>query len=190
MKRFDFKEILELTCRLYVFFFLFIYGIGKVIGAQFYTPDVIPPEIETMPIGIVPDFELAWVFMGRSYGYMRFIGLAEIIGALLLLFNKTKLIGTLILIPIMVNVIVFDIFFLDEYGALAGASLYLLMLLAILVINKEKMGAVIGELISPKAPLKTSFKENILKYVIVLVIIGLIFIGDQLIVNFLGYGKG
>ena len=163
---------------------------GKVIGAQFYTPDVIPPEIETMPIGIVPDFELAWVFMGRSYGYMLFIGLAEVIGALLLLFNKTKLVGTLILIPIMVNVIVFDIFFLDAYGALAGATLYLLMLLTILVINKEKISAVIKELIRPKARLKTSLKDNALKYLIVLVIIGLIFIGDQLMVNFLGYGKG
>ena len=190
MKKFDFKEILELVCRLYVFFFLFVYGIGKVIGAQFYTPDVIPPDIETMPIGLVPDFELAWVFMGRSYGYMLFIGLAEITGALLLLFNKTKLIGTLILIPIMINVIVFDIFFLDEYGALAGATLYLLMLLAILVINKEKMSTAIKGLISPEALVKTSSKEYILKYVIVLVIIGLIFIGDQLIVNFLGYGKG
>jgi len=190
MKRFDLKEILELTCRLYVFFFLFIYGIGKVIGAQFYTPDVIPPEIEIMPIGLVPDFELAWVFMGRSYGYMLFIGLSEIIGALLLLFNKTKLIGTLILIPIMVNVIVFDIFFLDEYGALAGATLYFLMLLAMLVIHKEKMIAVSRELISHKVPMKTSFKENSLKFIIVLVLIGLIFIGDQLIVNLLGYGKG
>jgi len=190
MKRFDNKEILELTCRLYVFFFLFVYGIGKVIGAQFYTPDVIPLEIETMPIGLVPDFELAWVFMGRSYGYMLFIGLAEIIGAFLLLFNKTKLIGTLVLIPIMVNVVVFDIFFLDEYGALAGATLYLLMLLAILVINKEKMSTILKELVRNIVPHKTSSKEKILKYLIVLVIIVLIFIGDQLIVNFLGYGKG
>lgn len=45
-----------------------------------------------MPIGLVPDFELAWTFMGRSFGYILFIGLAEIIGAFLLLFNKTKLI--------------------------------------------------------------------------------------------------
>ena len=190
MQRFDFKEILEIVCRIYVFFFLTVYGIGKVIGAQFYTPSGIPEEIEIMPIGQVPDFELAWVFMGRSYGYMIFIGLAEIIGASLLLFNKTKLVGTLVLIPIMVNVIVFDIFFLDEYGALAGATLYLLMLLTILVINKQKMNNILKELVSTKVHLKTSFKEKILKYLIVLVIIILIFIGDQLIVNVLGYGKG
>ncbi len=190
MKRFDFKEILEITCRLYVFFFLTVYGIGKIIGGQFYTASSIPDEVALMPIGLVPDFELAWTFMGRSFGYILFIGLAEIIGAFLLLFNKTKLIGTLILVPIMVNVIVFDIFFLDEYGALAGATLYLLMLLTILVINKEKMSFILKELLNSKVPLNTSSKEKILKHLIVLVIIVLIFIGDQLIVNLFGYGKG
>ena len=190
MKRFDFREILEITCRLYVFFFLTAYGIGKVIGAQFYTASRMPDGLALMPIGQVPDFDLAWVFMGRSYGYMLFIGLAEVIGAVLLLFNKTKLIGTLILIPIMVNVIVFDIFFLDEYGALAGATLYLLMLLTIIVINKEKISKVIAELVSTKMTPQISFKEKFIKYSIVLAIIVLIFIGDQIIVNFLGYGKG
>ena len=190
MKRFDFKEILEITCRLYVFFFLTAYGIGKVVGAQFYTASGMPDGLALIPIGQVPDFDLAWVFMGRSYGYMLFIGLAEVIGAVLLLFNKTKLIGTLVLIPIMVNVIVFDIFFLDEYGALAGATLYLFMLITILFINKEKLIVIFNDLINNKKLPKTSSKEKIYKYLIVAAIIVLIFIVDQLIVNFLGYGKG
>jgi len=190
MKRFDFKEILEITCRLYVFFFLTAYGIGKVIGAQFYMPTNIPDEIAIMPIGQVPDFELAWVFMGRSYGYMLFIGLAEIIGACLLLFNKTKIMGTLILIPIMVNVIVFDIFFLDEYGALASAIIYLLMLLTILLINKGKISKLLMEIVTVKMTPQIPFKEKLIKYSIVLAIIVLIFIGNQIIVDFLGYGKG
>jgi hypothetical protein len=51
MKRFDFKEILEITCRLYVFFFLTAYGIGKVIGGQFYTAARMPDGLDLMPIG-------------------------------------------------------------------------------------------------------------------------------------------
>jgi hypothetical protein len=189
-KRFDFKEILEITCRLYVFFFLNIYGLGKIIGGQFYTSARIPDEIAIMPIGQVPDFELAWVFMGRSFGYILFIGLAEMIGACLLLFNKTKLIGTFILIPVMVNVIVFDMFFLDEYGALFSATMYLLMLLIILVINKETVKKLLIELISTKVVPQISFKEKFFKYSVVLVIIIFIFIGDQVVVNLLGHGKG
>ncbi|NQV52847.1 MAG: hypothetical protein HQ500_06670 [Flavobacteriales bacterium] len=190
MRRFDFKEILETTCRFYVFVFLSMYGIGKIIGGQFYTAARIPDEIAQMPIGLVPDFELAWTFMGRSFGYILIIALAEIIGAFLLLFHKTKLFGVLILIPIMVNVIVFDIFFLDEYGALAGASLYLLMLLTIVVLNKEKMNNILKELLRTQVPPKTSSKEKFLNYLIVLVIMVLIFIGDQFIVGLFGYGKG
>ena len=190
MKRFDWKEIFEIVCRLYIFFILAVYGIGKVIGAQFYTASTIPDDIALIPIGQVSNFDLAWVFMGRSYGYMLFIGLGEIIGAVLLLFNRTKLIGTFILISIMVNVVVFDIFFLNEYDALAGATLYLLMLFAILVFNKEKVSKLLNELLAVKTSSQKSIKEKFIKYSIVLAIIALIFIVDQTIVNFLGRGAG
>lgn len=189
IKRFEYKEILEITFRLYVFFFLSLYGLGKIIGQQFYTSTRIPDELAIMPIGQVPDFELAWTFMGRSFGYILFIGLTQIIGANLLLFNKTKLIGVIILIPIMVNIIVFDIFFLDSYGALGNAIIYFLMLLTILIINKEKISKVLMLLVSAKKARQKSFKEKFFKYSIVLVIIIIIFIGDQIIVNLLGHGK-
>jgi len=186
----NYKDTIEIVCRLYVFFFLTAYGLGKVIGAQFYTPDLIPSEIETMPISMTSDFDLAWVFMGRSFGYMLFIGIAEILGAVLLLFNRTKLIGTLILIPIMVNVIVFDIFFLDEYGALASAIIYFLMLCVILVINKEKIVEVLKILFQYDKKEKTTFKEKLIKYSIIILILAIVFTMNQLIVGWLGYGKG
>ncbi|MBV1922813.1 MAG: hypothetical protein KUG68_02165 [Flavobacteriaceae bacterium] len=190
MKSINYKNLIEIVCRLYVFFFLTAYGLGKVLGAQFYTPDSIPPEIETMPISQIPDFDLAWVFMGRSFGYMLFIGIAEIIGALMLLFNKTKLIGTLILISIMVNVIVFDIFFLDEYGALASAIIYLLMLFTILLINKEKIVEVLKTLTHFDEKSKATFKEKLIKYSIIILTISVVFTINQLLVSWLGYGKG
>lgn len=189
IKRFEYKEILEITFRLYVFFFLSLYGLGKIIGQQFYTSSNIPDELAIMPIGQVPDFELAWTFMGRSFGYILFIGITQIIGASLLLFNKTKLIGVIILIPIMVNIIVFDIFFLDSYGALGNATIYFLMLLTILIINKEKISKLLMSLVSAKKARQISFKEKFFKYSIVLAIIVLIFIGDQIIVSLLGHGK-
>ena len=190
MKNINYKETFEMVCRLYVFFFLTVYGLGKIIGGQFYGPGSIPAEIETMPIAQIPDFELAWVFMGRSFGYVLFIGIAEIIGALMLLFNKTKLIGTLILIPIMVNVIVFDIFFLNEYGALSSATIYLLMLLSILLINKEKIIKVINTLIHFDGISKTSLKDKLVKFSFVLLIILVVIVLDQLLVNWFGHGKG
>ena len=190
MKKINYKETFEMVSRLYVFFFLALYGLGKILGAQFYTPDLIPVEIETMPISQIPNFDLAWVFMGRSYSYMLFIGIGELIGALMLLFNKTKLIGTFILIPIIVNVIVFDIFFLDEYGALASAIIYFILLLTILWINKEKIMKVIKTLTHFEVLTKTSIKEKIVKFSYVLLIILVVFAFNQLFVSWLGYGKG
>ena len=190
MKNINFKEIIEMVCRLYVLFFLTAYGLAKVIDAQFYTSDLIPSEIETMPIKQIPNFDLAWVFMGRSYGYMLFIGIGEIVGALLLLFKRTKLIGVFILIPILVNVIVFDIFFLDKYGALASAIIYFLMLLVITYINKTKIRNAFKALTHSDVVIKTSHEETIIKFAIVILIILIVFVINQLLVASLGYGKG
>ena len=190
MKKINYKETIEMVCRLYVFFFLTVYGLGKVLGAQFYTPDLIPAEIEAMPIGQIPNFDLAWVFMGRSFGYMLFIGIGEIIGAIMLLFNKTKLIGTFILIPILVNVIVFDIFFLDQYGALASAVIYFIMLLIILWINKTKIIKVIKTITLFETNTNASIKEKIVKFSYILLIIIIVFAFNQLLVSWFGYGKG
>ena len=169
MKRLDFKEILEITFRLYVFFFITAYGVGKVIGAQFYTAASMPEGLDLMPIGQVSDFDLAWVFMGRSYGYMLFIGLAEVLGAILLLSNKTKLIGGYLLIPIMLNIVVFDIFFLGKHkGALQQ------------VFKALKMKGIVNSLnIKSKIDLK--------KIGLVLLLLGILFVFDQLLMRLLGY---
>lgn len=83
----------------------------------------------------------------------------------------------------------FDIFFPDEYGALGNATIYLLMLITILVINKEKIGVILKKLVSTKVATKMPFKEKLFKYSIVLLIIVLILIGDQVIVSLLGHGE-
>ncbi|OIQ27216.1 MAG: hypothetical protein BM564_13055 [Bacteroidetes bacterium MedPE-SWsnd-G2] len=190
MKNVNYKEIIEVVCRLYVFFFLFAYGLAKVIGAQFYMPEAMPSEIESLSVTQLSNFDLAWVFMGRSYGYMLFIGLGEIIGALMLLFNKTKLIGAFVLIPIMVNVIVFDIFFLDEYGALASAIIYLILLLVMLWMNKVKVIRAFKILTHFDALPKTTLKHKLVKFSYVFLIIFIVFVFNQLMVSWLGYGKG
>ncbi len=190
MKKYDIKEILELTCRLYVFIFLNVYGFAKLFGGQFYTTARLPEDIALTPIAQVPNFELAWTFMGRSFGYILFIGLAEILGAWLLLSNRTKLIGVAILIPIMVNVIVFDIFFLDAYGALGSAVIYFVMLLTILLMNRENVIQAFNNLTNVKVKIGIPIKKKIVVYLFSFILMALIFLIDQLIVNWLGHGKG
>jgi hypothetical protein len=57
----------------------------------------------------------------------------------MLLWQRKKLIGVAILLPIMVNILVFDVIFLDQYGALASAAIYTALLFLILTCNEDRV---------------------------------------------------
>ena len=58
MKKINLKIIIELTCRLYVSFFLLTYGFAKFIGGQFYSATTIPDAVAITPIVEVSNFDL------------------------------------------------------------------------------------------------------------------------------------
>lgn len=182
------SHYLELAARWHVFFLLFIYGSGKLLGGQFYRRGHLPDEIANTPLIELSGFDLAWSFMGYSYGYILFIGISQLLGAFLLLFEKTKLLGVLILIPILTNIIVFDMIFFDKYGALASAILYFLLLLLILYFNKDKLKKAIQSLTYvKKEPTTFVIMEKWKTVLIVALIIGIIFGVEQIFVNLLGH---
>ena len=183
------KEIFEVVLRQCVFIILNIYAISKIFGGQFYMKGKLPAEVAKTTLGEASSFSLAWTFMGHSYLYILFVGVAQLIGAWFLLWNKTKLIGVFILIPIMINIIVFDIIFLDVYPALANAIIVFIMLLSILYCNEEKMAAVFRTLtIFPEKP-NVQLKRKILTIVTTIAVIILIFAFDSLIEHWLGASK-
>ncbi|MEO6302423.1 MAG: hypothetical protein ABIP51_04565 [Bacteroidia bacterium] len=185
-------EVLEFVFRVYVFIFMSVYGLGKIMGGQFYTPERIPHQVASIPLGEAQAFELAWTFMGHSYGYILFIGITQILGSLLLLFNKTKLIGVAVLLPVLTNIIVFDIIFLDKYGALASAVIYFSMLLFILVFNKERVIMAFRTLTNFSSNFSNdqTLKLKVYKIISAIIIFALIFLFDQVVVNMIGHGKG
>ena len=128
--------------------------------------------------------------MGYSFAYILFIGLAEVVGAWLLLWERTKLLGVAILLPVMVNIIVFDIIFLDVYGALASAAIYTVLLLVILVCNKEAVGEALRALVPQTLPSQIPLKQKARTAIVALLVMGLLFAFDQLLVNLLGHGRG
>lgn len=184
------KVVGELAARWYVFIFLNVYGVAKIAGGQFYRRERLPPEVAATLVGDVTSFDLAWTFMGHSFAYILFIGLAEILGAWLLLWERTKLLGVVILLPIMVNILVFDVIFLDKYGALASATIYTLLLLVILLLNRERVVQAIRALVPDATPGKLPFPEKAKVVVAALIVMGLLFAMDQMLVNLFGHGKG
>lgn len=130
---------LELAARLHVFFLLNLYGWGKILGGQFYRKGHLPVEIAQKTVAELSSFDLAWTFFGHSYTYILFIGLTQIAGAWLLLWNKTKLIGTAILLPVLVNIVVVDAVF-EVNGAIISAWIYLFLLTLVLYFNRAQLG--------------------------------------------------
>ena len=182
--------VFELAARWYVFIFLNIYGLGKIAGGQFYRRGRLPGDVANTLLGNAGGFELAWTFMGYSFAYILFIGLAEVIGAWLLLWEKTKLFGVAILIPVMVNIVVFDIIFLDTYGALASATIYTALLVAILFFNKEQVLEAIRALMPEGNPGQPISRLSPRLAGAVLLLMGALFAFDQALVTYFGHGRG
>ena len=186
MTKLNVKEIFEVALRQSVFIIINIYAVSKILGGQFYMKGKLPAEVANTTLGEVSSFSLAWTFMGHSYFYILFVGIAQLIGVWFLLWNKTKLLGVLILIPIMINIIIFDIIFLDVYPALANAIIVFAMLLLIMLFNKEKFITIYQELTNFSEKPKVQIKRRILTIVITIAVIILIFSFDSLIEYWLG----
>lgn len=93
------------TLRTYLFFFMLTYGMVKVFKTQF--PDHSLGRL-MQPIGEMSPMGLAWTFLGHSVGYNLFMGFAEVLGGILILFRKTILLGALIIIGVMTHVAVLN----------------------------------------------------------------------------------
>jgi hypothetical protein len=183
-------KAIELAARWYVFVFLNVYGTGKIHGGQFYRQGHLPPDVARTTLGAVGPFELAWTFMGYSFAYILFIGLAEIIGAWLLLWERTKLLGVAILLPVMINIIVFDVIFLDKYGALASATIYTALLFVILAFNAERVRPAFQALILTAQSNQMTTKARAKLVFVALALMGMLFALDHMLVNHFGYGIG
>ncbi|HKO22484.1 MAG TPA: hypothetical protein VJX91_07500 [Candidatus Eisenbacteria bacterium] len=102
-------EVLGHWLRVYVRYVLATamlgYGMAKVFKAQF-------PAISDMrlmqPYGDSSPMALLWNFMGFSTAYTVFVGAAEVLGGLLLLFRRTATLGSLVVIAVMSNVVMLN----------------------------------------------------------------------------------
>lgn len=71
------------------------YGLIKIFEIQF----ILPPYVYDIPIKDLDGVTLAWAFLGYSSWFTILLGIIEFIPGTLLLFRKTKLIGSLLLLP-------------------------------------------------------------------------------------------
>ena len=129
------KESAYRLLRFVVASLIIFYGFAKLNGAQF---TILSSELDK-PMGQVSGFWLTWYYFGYSPIYGNFIGLAQILGGILLMFRKTTLLGSCILFPVITNIILIDIFYRIDPGALLVALIMEFGLVVILTFHKQEL---------------------------------------------------
>ncbi|MGC4099855.1 hypothetical protein [Ferruginibacter sp.] len=99
------QKIYSILYRCFLYYLalqLLKYGADKLFKNQFYLPE---PNTLFTPIGKADKDLLYWSTMGTSYSYNVFLGIIEILAAVLMLVKRTRLIGLLISIGVLLNVV-------------------------------------------------------------------------------------
>lgn len=76
-----------------------------------------------MPLSSFSAQELFWSFFSYSYPFSCIIAICQIAGALLLLFRRTRLLGVFILLPVLANILLMDIFYQIGASVVVHASI-------------------------------------------------------------------
>ncbi|SNR14686.1 DoxX family membrane protein [Tenacibaculum jejuense] len=97
-----------LSLRWYLIFYMISYGWSKLTFSQFGVHD---PSIIEQPMKSIDSFYVAWHLFARSNFFNIVSGLIEILGAILLLFNRTTIIGALIILSVLVQILIINISF-------------------------------------------------------------------------------
>ena len=159
-------RIIEIASVLVVSISMIMYGVGKIV--QFpVTTDV------TKKVSDLTGQELMWAFYGYSKTFPVILGILETLAGILLLFRKTRLLSTLLLTTIIVNVILQDIIYGVNQGALIAAIIYQVLTILILIINKDKVVLVFKILTEPK---KEQQNENFKSKLLTALYVGAVFI--------------
>lgn len=137
-----------LAARFLLAYTMIHYGWGKLTGNQFGVSEA----EQAMTIKEIGLFKLSWYLFDHE-PFKSFIGISQIITGLLLLWNRTCIIGALMAIPILMNILIIDITYIKMEGFYWRLSYYLVLDFLILWHYKEQMFAAISAItksIKPK----------------------------------------
>ena len=112
----------------YIFLTMDFYAIFKIAGVQMPFPNA---YALLAPFGNKSKFGLLFYTMGISPGYGIFTGLCEFVAAALVLCRRTRVIGCLFMVGIIVNLVCLNIFF---NGAVKLLVLQLLLITSYLLV--------------------------------------------------------
>lgn len=98
---------LSVLLRYWIAFLLLDFGFQKIFEVNFNYSYHINDSLASVLTGQ----ELTWKYYGFSYGLSVIVAFFQIIGSVFLLFRRTLLLGVLTLLPVMLNIILINIFY-------------------------------------------------------------------------------
>ena len=104
----------------YIFLAMITYAVYKIIPIQARYPTA--PELLTR-WGNLRSWEVFFRFMGTSPAYSMFCGWLELIASLLILFNRTRVLGGILMTIALVQIVCFNIFYNNSIILLSGILL-------------------------------------------------------------------
>lgn len=114
---------------------LCMFAMRKIFHLQFYAPDGLLDK----QVSALSGEQLVIVFFAHSYLFGLCIASLQIVGSLCLLFRRTRLLGVFILLPVVFNIILLDIFYDVDIGALFQCCALTVGLLYLLLCHYESL---------------------------------------------------
>jgi len=123
--------------RYWLAFEISTYGFGKILKTQLQSPSY---RLD-IPLGDVNGFRLTWYYFGYSYTLAVIIALFQIGGSILLLYRRTTLLGVMLLLPVMVNIVLINLFYDIAAEAFFNSVVFTLGLVFLLLLDVPKLKA-------------------------------------------------
>lgn len=136
------------------------YGFAKILGTQF-------GHMYAREYSLAKDLsglDLTWFYFGKYYPFAVIIGLLQVGGATLLLFRRTVFMGIIILLPIMVNIVLIDIFYDIYWDALMNALLFTAGLLYLLLLYRKALVALFLQSLTALSSLWSGWFKYVLRF--------------------------
>lgn len=167
-------ELLEWSMVIFVALNLSAYGFGKVLQfGELTDSKTIISELKPM--------QLMWAFYGYSKTYAIILGMFEVLGSVLFILPKTRILGGFLLSGILINVILQDYFYEVHIGALISAIFYQLLICVVLFLNRKTLIDGIKSLAVQKPLI---FEGNKLLFVLlVIILLIIIYFSNNLLIK-------
>ncbi|KQS31010.1 hypothetical protein [Dyadobacter sp. Leaf189] len=157
--------VLQGVIRYWLAYSISVYGFAKILKTQLQSPEF---NLD-IPVGELSGFALTWYYFGYSYTLAVILALFQVGGSILLLFRRTTLIGVMVLLPVMVNIVLINMFYQIAVGAFFNSVIYTISLTFLLLLDFQKLKTAFWDLVEklPRVSDKSGFLKNALRFVII-----------------------